>query len=110
MAASYPEIRKGVKSMTRLSVKVMAIVPALLWGGCMLLVGLINMGAPSYGVDFLRMMSSVYPGFHDTRTAGEVIVGTVYGLVDGAIAGIQFTWLYNWVAGMGTHETQSLTH
>jgi hypothetical protein len=96
--------------MARLSVKVMAIVPALLWGGCMLFVGLINMGASSYGGDFLRMMSSVYPGFHDTRTAGEVIVGTVYGLVDGAIAGILFAWLYNWVAGMNTHETQSATH
>ena len=45
------------------------------------------LGAPSYGGDFLRMVSSVYPGFHDTRTAGEVIVGMVYGLADGAIAG-----------------------
>ena len=59
----------------RVSAKVMATVVALLWGGCLLFVGLINMGAPSYGADFLRMMSSVYPGFHDTRTWGEVIAG-----------------------------------
>lgn len=89
----------------RLSARVMALVAALLWGGCMLFVALVNMGAPSYGTDFLRMMSSVYPGFHDTRTWGEVILGTIYGLVDGAIAGLLFAWLYNWAAHWSRHET-----
>lgn len=92
--------------MMRLSVKVMTIVTAILWGGCLLFVGLINLGAPSYGADFLRMMSSVYPGFHDTRTIGEVIVGTVYGLIDGAIAGCLFALLYDWIAGVGTHTVE----
>ena len=84
----------------RVSAKVMATVVALLWGGCLLFVGLINIGAPSYGADFLRMMSSVYPGFHDTRTWGEVVLGTVYGLVDGAIGGLLFAWLYNWARAL----------
>jgi len=88
----------------RVSAKVMATVVALLWGGCLLFVGLINMGAPSYGADFLRMMSSVYPGFHDTRTWSEVILGTIYGLVDGAIGGLLFAWLYDWAAHWSTHE------
>ena len=96
--------------MARLSGRVMAVVTALLWGGCMLVVGLINLGAPSYGVDFLRMMSSVYPGFHDTRTVAEVVVGTAYGLVDGAIAGCLFAWLYNRVARINTHGTQNAAH
>ena len=87
----------------RLSVKVMTVVSAILWGGCLLFVGLVNLGAPSYGADFLRMMSSVYPGFHNTRTVGEVILGTIYGLADGAIAGCLFGWLYNRIAGMSTH-------
>jgi hypothetical protein len=90
---SYPEIRKGERHMARISAKAMALVAALLWGGCLLFVGLINIGAPSYGAEFLRMMSSIYPGFHDTRTWGEVILGTVYGFVDGAIAGLLFAWL-----------------
>lgn len=93
--------------MTRLPIKVMTIVPAILWGGCMLMVGLIHLGAPSYGGDFLRMMSSVYPGFHDTRTVGEVILGTIYGLVDGGLAGCLFAWLYNGIVGMGGHTTQA---
>lgn len=96
--------------MPRLSERVMAVVTGLLWGGCMLFVGLVNLGEPSYGADFLRMMSSVYPGFHDTRTVTEVVVGTVYGLVDGAIAGCLFAWLYNRVAGIGTHGTQNAAH
>ncbi|SRR5579864_6277275 len=107
---SYPEIRKGVEHMARISAKAMALVAALLWGGCLLLVGIINLGAPSYGADFLRMMSSVYPGFHDTRTWGEVILGTVYGFVDGAIAGLLFAWLYNWAAHITAHETGTAAH
>lgn len=95
--------------MPRLSIRVMTIVTGILWGGCMLFVGLVNLGAPSYGGDFLRIMSSVYPGFHDTRTVTEVIVGTVYGLIDGGIAGCLFALLYNWIGGMGAHQVQS-TH
>ncbi len=96
--------------MARISARAMALVAALLWGGCLLLVGLINIGTPSYGAEFLRMMSSVYPGFHDTRTWGEVVLGAVYGLVDGAIAGLLFAWLYNWAAGFIMHETRTATH
>ena len=89
--------------MKRLSIRVMVAVPALLWGGCMLFVGLINLAAPSYGLDFLRMMSSIYPGFHVTRTVGELVIGTAYGLVDGGIAGCLFALLYNWLVSVGSH-------
>jgi hypothetical protein len=65
----------------------------------MLAVGLANLAFPSYGGEFLRMMSSVYPGFHDSRTISEVLLGTVYGIVDGAILGCFFGLLYRWVSG-----------
>ena len=94
----------------RLSARVMALVAGLLWGGCMLFVGLVNLAAPSYGSDFLRMMSSVYPGFHDTRTWGEIILGTIYGLVDGAVGGLLFAWLYNWAAHGTRRETPNAAH
>ena len=48
----------------------------------MLFTGLINLAAPSYGVECLRLMSSVYPGFHFSRTFRDVLVGTGYGLVE----------------------------
>lgn len=40
-------------------------------------------------------MASVYPGYTGESTFGQVIVGTLYGLVDGAIAGGLLAWLYN---------------
>ena len=84
----------------RLSVKALAIAAALLWGvGGMFLTGLMNLIAPPFGEHFLLTMSSVYPGYHATRTLADVLVGTGYGLVDGAVAGIFFAWLYNTFAG-----------
>jgi hypothetical protein len=83
----------------RLSAKALAITAALIWGGCLLLVGLINLAAPSYGVDFLRGIGSIYPGFYHSRNFGDVLLGTVYALVDGAIAGWLIGWLYNRFVG-----------
>jgi hypothetical protein len=87
----------------RFSFKAMALSGALLWGGAILLVGLINLAAPGYGLSFLQMTSSVYPGFHDTHTIRSVLIGTFDGLVDGAIAGLLFAWLYNIFSGALRH-------
>ncbi len=83
----------------RLSTKAMAIAGGLLWGGALLLVGLLHMARPGYGTEFLRMTGSVYPWFHGASSAGDVLVGAVDGLVDGTIAGFVFGWLYNSFAG-----------
>jgi hypothetical protein len=66
-----------------------------LWGVEMLGMGLANLVWSSYGQQFLQTMSSVYPGYHATRSVVEVIVGTLYGVVDGLIGGAVFAWLYN---------------
>ena len=58
----------------------------------MLLVGLIHLAAPSYGGDFLRIMSSVYPGADTAPRLGRVLLGTLYGFVDGGVAGLAL-WL-----------------
>ena len=80
----------------RLSAKALAIAAALLWGvGGMFLTGFMNLIAPPFGEHFLLTMSSVYPGYHATRTLADVLVGTGYGLVDGGICGLLFAWLYN---------------
>jgi hypothetical protein len=83
----------------RLSIRGSALAASLLWGGAILFVGLINLAAPSYGMGFLQMISSAYPFFHASRTLGDVVIGTVDGLVDGAVAGVLFAWLYNVFAG-----------
>jgi hypothetical protein len=80
----------------KLSVKGLAFASALLWGVlAMFLTGVANLIWPTYGQDFLRLMASVYPGYHATPSFGQVIVGALYGILDGAIGGAVFAWLYN---------------
>lgn len=80
----------------KLDVKAMAFALALIWGIlAMFLGGLANLIWAGYGQGFLELMASVYPGYHATRSFGQVIIGTLYGLVDGAIAGALIAWLYN---------------
>ncbi|MGP8244663.1 MAG: hypothetical protein ACLQVN_09105 [Bryobacteraceae bacterium] len=90
----------------RLSAKALAISAGLLWGGCLLLVGLINLAAPSYGADFLHGMGSIYPGFYRSHTFLDVLLGTLYALVDGAVGGWLIGWLYNCFAGP-QHQSDS---
>jgi len=73
----------------------------ILWGVAMLGMGLANLIWANYGQQFLQTMASVYPGYHATRSIAEVIVGTLYGFVDGLIAGAVFAWLNNQFAKSG---------
>jgi len=79
----------------RLSITALSVASALLWGGCLFLLGVTNLAFPQYGIRFLQGVSSIYPGFHASRTLGDLLVGTGYGIVDGAIGGGLFGALYN---------------
>jgi hypothetical protein len=85
----------------RLSLKALAITSAIIWGGGILSVGLVNLAVPSYGTGFLQVTSSIYPGFHNSRTLVDVVVGTLYGVVDAGFGGLIFGWIYNWIAARG---------
>jgi hypothetical protein len=82
-----------------LNIKALAVVAGIMWGGLFLLVGVANLIFPSYGVAFLQLGDSIYPGY--TAQAGfvSVILATLYALVDGVICGAIFGWLYNYVTG-----------
>lgn len=83
-----------------LSIKSMALAGGVLLGGYgMFLTGLGNIIFPGYGERFLLTMSSVYPGYHATRSLVDVLVGAGYGFVDGAAAGAILAWTYNRFAG-----------
>jgi hypothetical protein len=82
----------------RLSVKGLALAMGIIWAGGVLLVGLVNLVAPSYGAGFLQAISSIYPGYHNSRHFLDVLVGTGYAVVDGGIGGAIFAWLYNCLA------------
>ncbi|HXZ31032.1 MAG TPA: bacteriophage holin [Terriglobales bacterium] len=79
----------------RLNTKALAIACGILWGAVMFYVSLANLIWGSYGQQCLQVMSSVYPGYHATRNVAQVIVGTLYGVVDGFFGGLIFAWLYN---------------
>lgn len=81
-----------------ISVRGVTVTSALIWGGCMLFVGLLNLAYPAYGSEFLRMMSSIYPGADTSRTIGRVLLGAMYGFIDGAIAGYLIAILYRFFA------------
>jgi len=78
-----------------LDTKALALAAAILWGGSILLLALANQIAPPYGSDWLRLMASIYPGYHGPSGFGSVIVVTLYAMVDGAIGGALLAWLYN---------------
>ena len=86
----------------RLSLKAITLSAAALWGAAMFLVGLVHMMVPSYGTVFLQMMSSVYPGADSSPTLLRVLLGTVYGLLDGAVVGYLFGLLYTVFAATPT--------
>lgn len=79
----------------KLSAKALALTAGILWGASILITGLINLAFPNYGSEFLETMASVYPCFHASRTFFDVIVGTLYGFLDGLVGGFIFAWLYN---------------
>ena len=79
----------------KLSVKSLTITAAVLWGGSCFLVAVANLFWPNYGRSFLEVMSSIYPGYKLTGTMGSVLVGSLYGMLDGAVGGALFGWVYN---------------
>jgi hypothetical protein len=94
-------LEQGENEM-KLSFKGTAIAAGLLSGGAILLVGLINLARPEYGTGFLTMMNFIYPWFHSTHNFASVVIGTIDGLIDGAAAGLLFTWLYNTTLDLGS--------
>lgn len=79
----------------KLSIKAMTLTFGLFWGGGFLVLALMNLAAPNYGKAVLELCSSVYPGYHVAQTAANVVVGTLYAVLDGGVGGCVFAWLYN---------------
>jgi hypothetical protein len=83
----------------KLNLKALTAAFAILWAGVVLLVGVANLIWPGYGGSFLQVLASIYPGYAASGSFGDVIVGSLYALVDAAILGLVFGWLYNLMAG-----------
>ncbi len=79
----------------RMDLKALSLTVANVWGGSILLIGLANLVWTTYGVAFLEVAASIYPGYRGPSSFGQVIVGSLYGLVDGFIGGLIIGWIYN---------------
>lgn len=86
----------------RLSIRAMVLSVGIVWGVVVLLTGLANSIWSGYGAGFLELLASVYPGYKASGSIGDVIIGALYALVEGAIGGLVFAWLYNRFVGNPT--------
>ena len=83
----------------KLNLKALAFTSGILWAVAVLITGIANLIWSGYGTTFLQVIASIYPGYEVTRSFGAVVIGTLYALVDGAVGGLIFAWLYNLFVG-----------
>ena len=76
----------------KLDVKAFAITCSLLWGVglCLATLWILMMEGPSTNPTFI---GRIYLGY--SLTATGAFIGLAWGLVDGAVGGAIFAWLYN---------------
>lgn len=79
----------------KLSVKSGASASGILWALAVLVAGICNQLWPPYADKFLELAGSIYPGYRPFTGWPSVFVGAGYALVDGAIVGALWVWLYN---------------
>ena len=79
----------------KLSLKAMIIAGALYKNVVFLFISLMNLILRPYGGAYLAMLTSLYPGYDPVNVPIALIVGTLYSLLAGGLAGLLFGWLYN---------------
>ena len=82
----------------KLSVKAMTVAGALFKALSFLFISLLNIVWPPYGGAYLALMSSFYPYYDPAAVPASILLGTLYALMGGGVAGAVFAWLYNFFA------------
>ena len=82
----------------KLSIKAMVIAGALFKTIVFLFISLMNLILRPYGGHYLALLTSLYPGYDPLDWPIAVILGTLYSLLAGALAGLVFGWFYNFFA------------
>ena len=83
----------------RINIAAAALTAGVVWGVLGAFVtGVGNLLVPGYGQGLLDVMASIYPGYTATPSVGQVIIAALYAMLDGAIVGAVFAWLYNTIA------------
>ena len=79
----------------QLSIKAFAITAAIFWSAALFFVGTLHLVIPDYGIQFLEVVGSIYPGYEAGTGFGSVIIATCLGFIDAGIGAAIFAWLYN---------------
>lgn len=79
----------------KLSLKAMIIAGALFKAVVFLFISLMNLALRPYGGAYLALFSSLYPGYDPINWPVAIIIGTLYSLLAGALAGLVFGYFYN---------------
>jgi hypothetical protein len=96
---------KGGATDMRLSVWRFGCAVSSVWALCVFSAGLVNLIWSSYGVEFLKLVDSIYPGYHYGQWGlWGVLVATLYAALDGWIVGVGLAWLYNLYARLGKQK------
>lgn len=78
--------------MGKLDVKAFGLACGALWGGSMLIAGLIDT-VSTWGDAWGEVAASIYLGYTPT-VSGSIIIG-IWGFVTAGIWGLVLAWLYN---------------
>jgi hypothetical protein len=84
----------------RLNVPAFALTAGLLWALAIFFVQTANAFFPPYGGSVLGLLSSIYPYYRPEESYAYVLLGMLYGLLDGGIGGALFAWVYNKLTGL----------
>jgi uncharacterized protein involved in cysteine biosynthesis len=74
------------------NIKRLAVAGGIVWGLVVFLTTIVSL-ANGYGADWLRVLESVYPGFHATPVGS--VIGLVYGFVGGFLGLGALGFIYN---------------
>jgi hypothetical protein len=78
--------------MNKLDVKALGLALGIVWGVCVLLIGITSM-LFNYGTGLVNALSSLYIGYKATLLGS--LIGGIWGFFDAGIGGVIIAWLYN---------------
>ncbi|MFH1412304.1 MAG: bacteriophage holin [Candidatus Omnitrophota bacterium] len=77
----------------KLDAKALGLSMGIVWGGALIVLGVIAMIRPSYCADFVAALGSKYIGYNSTPVGS--LIGGIWGFLDAGIGGVLIAWLYN---------------
>ena len=79
----------------KLSLRAMIIAGALFETVVFLFISVMNLVLRPYGGAYLAILTSLYPGYDPVNWPIAIIIGTLYSLLAGGVAGFLFGYFYN---------------